>query len=528
MEEQTTTEHEMEWEKEYDSDGLSTAAPESNTQILSDGSTVGEGEGSEGDNNGSSSEYTNTQPSRTLSPAGTSEKPKEIDAIIFPNIFYKNGDEDHGNAAGFTSTQPSQKPSTSETSGNSRYTADQSEVNDSHSHHDDIPSSSNSLPELEQDDQEREHIETTRPPAQQHAWTLGWYRVIMRTRARRNESMISQHVIFLPIDTYVRVIQINGRRARIDWPVKGWISLYTPSGNYIMTESEHPNVMPDVISGASSSTSDMNSGTPSSSSEEKTADENTKGDEEASLDQKSEKESHSSTTQEPQTTEEPDVYKGFEESTTEIPRRFMGDTFRRNGAKHCVALTGVAAAGARIMMCIPSWDSRKVTIEVREGRSKNAFQKIVDLPFDAAKQIGKFTMEWLPDRIIWRANDNKIAELRDGSTSISIPNQPLHIKIFVAPFKPLAAVSTKFVQHSTHLFRARFTKMKPLNSDKTELFVLDRKRVHSRSFVVGLGMTILVILVAFILLTLGKGTHLMSAYEKPLLQEDFESCQVVG
>jgi len=249
--------------------------------------------------------------------------------------------------------------------------------------------------------------------------------------------------------------------------------------------------------------------------------------------EKSDKESqtdgqaHSSTTPEPQTTEQPDTYNGFEDSTTEIPKRSMGDGFRRNGARHCVALTGIAAAGARIMMCIPSWDSRKATIEVRDGRNKNSWLKLVDLPFDAAHIIGKFTMEWLPDRIIWRANDNKIAELREGSTPVSIPKQPLHIKIFVAPFKPLATASSKFIQHSTHMFRARFTKMKALNPDKTELFVLNKSELDYRSFFLGCALLIVVILIVIMLLKVGKRTNSSIGYEKPLLQEDFEGCQVL-
>merc|ERR550534_2126966 len=148
---------------------------------------------------------------------------------------------------------------------------------------------------------------------------------------------------------------------------------------------------------------------------------------------------------------------------------------QRHGARFCVALAGVATGIlTRISLCMNSYSSKSAMVVAKQ--QDNYYRQYVSLPFDPSTEAGKFTIRWLPDRIIWWANDQQIAEIKDGSTAIKIPDQPLHIKIFVAPFRPLIQGTGKLVkgtgkfwQHSMRVFKAAYRKIGNKNPDKTEL-----------------------------------------------------------
>jgi len=62
----------------------------------------------------------------------------------------------------------------------------------------------------------------------------GWYRTYLRTMVREGESLNSAEVELLPPGSLVWVAETKGRRARVQNPVKGWVSLRSTEGIEIM------------------------------------------------------------------------------------------------------------------------------------------------------------------------------------------------------------------------------------------------------------------------------------------------------
>jgi len=214
------------------------------------------------------------------------------------------------------------------------------------------------------------------------------------------------------------------------------------------------------------------------------------------------------------TTEEPyGDYTTAEDMTTAVPtRRRMG------AAKYCVALVGVAGGAMmkkvvdKISMCIPSWNSKQVEIETKSGRK--SFRKTVDLPVDTSKETSRFEMVWLPEKVTFYANGKKLTEIHEKEAPI--PKKPLHIKIFVAPFKPIINGPKKIIQQSIRLFKAVF-KRKKKKADKTELFVLDDTQSYNIWFIF-LGASMLIIGVTIYYWGSMK-EEIQEGFGKPLLQE---------
>merc|ERR1740122_543543 len=77
-------------------------------------------------------------------------------------------------------------------------------------------------------------------------------------------------------------------------------------------------------------------------------------------------------------------------------------------------------------------NSRQAVIFLTIGQ--RGFREKVQLPFDAARKIGRFRIEWLPDRIIWTADDTQIGSINKKATSI--PDGLMHMKFYSAPQNP--------------------------------------------------------------------------------------------
>lgn len=230
------------------------------------------------------------------------------------------------------------------------------------------------------------------------------------------------------------------------------------------------------------------------------------------------------TTSEYTTTEDPyGEYTTGEDRTTPVPRR------RRMGAaKYCVALVGVAGGAMmkkvvdKISMCIPSWNSKQVEIETKSG--KTSFRKTVDIPVDPAKETGNFQMEWLPHSIKFYANEKELTTIHEKEAPI--PKKPLHIKIFVAPFRPIIKGPRVVIQQSIRLFKAVFKRKKKKKEDKTELFVLDD--AHSSKIWFILLSASLLIIGAAIFYWGSIKEEIQEGFGKPLLQgENEDECTLL-
>jgi len=81
-----------------------------------------------------------------------------------------------------------------------------------------------------------------------------WYEVLLKTTLRQEKVMESNLLDRLSPGTRVRVVEVDGRRARIDKPNEGWVSIKSSSGDTILLkcndeiEEEEEEEVPAVAS----------------------------------------------------------------------------------------------------------------------------------------------------------------------------------------------------------------------------------------------------------------------------------------
>jgi len=144
----------------------------------------------------------------------------------------------------------------------------------------------------------------------------------------------------------------------------------------------------------------------------------------------------------------------------------------RYGANYCIQLmrrtVGRMTSGLfmRISMCFHSWNTRSATLAVRYG--EETWKQEAELPFDTSSKIGRYGIQWVPDRITWTVDGVKIGEVLHKA--VDIPDSPLHIKIFVAPTVPRQDMKD-LIEHQLHLYLADYEKLEQ-NKSKDELIVL--------------------------------------------------------
>jgi len=158
---------------------------------------------------------------------------------------------------------------------------------------------------------------------------------------------------------------------------------------------------------------------------------------------------------------------------------------QKNTAQLCVALLRMVTRYVRnilmkISMCFSSSKSKQATLVAKYG--EDVYKKEVELPFDASSKVGKYSIQWLPDRVIWMVENKAIGELHHGVSPI--PNSPMHIKLFIAPehpeYWPSETTENKVVEHQLHVYSTGYTQYV---GDKDELFVIGKdKTYHWRMF----------------------------------------------
>jgi len=120
---------------------------------------------------------------------------------------------------------------------------------------------------------------------------------------------------------------------------------------------------------------------------------------------------------------------------------------------------------AKISMCIMSCQSRQAVLIASLGR--DMYKETVDLPFDAASRVGRYSIDWLPNKIVWKVDKMSLRTV--GHNLAPIPDKAMHIKLYVVPENPSTIDQNSMVEHKLHLFSAKYEKF---SNEKTELFVL--------------------------------------------------------
>jgi len=77
--------------------------------------------------------------------------------------------------------------------------------------------------------------ESEPPLANGHEPVLGWHRVCLNTIVRATKDLESARLRILPMGSRVNVVEVDGRRVRIDEPIGGWCSIESSNGDLILS-----------------------------------------------------------------------------------------------------------------------------------------------------------------------------------------------------------------------------------------------------------------------------------------------------
>lgn len=81
-----------------------------------------------------------------------------------------------------------------------------------------------------------EDDEGSDPPVEQGVVpVLGWHRVCLNTIVRATKDLESARLRILPMGSRVNVVEVDGRRVRIDEPIGGWCSIESSNGDLILS-----------------------------------------------------------------------------------------------------------------------------------------------------------------------------------------------------------------------------------------------------------------------------------------------------
>jgi len=67
---------------------------------------------------------------------------------------------------------------------------------------------------------------------------LGWHRVCLNTIVRATKELGSARLRILPMGSRVNVVEVVGRRVRIDEPIDGWCSIESSTGDQILSPTQ--------------------------------------------------------------------------------------------------------------------------------------------------------------------------------------------------------------------------------------------------------------------------------------------------
>merc|ERR1719483_206324 len=137
----------------------------------------------------------------------------------------------------------------------------------------------------------------------------------------------------------------------------------------------------------------------------------------------------------------------------------------------------------KIAMCFSTLDPKQCMLIVKH--ENGMYKEVVELPFDASKRTGQYSIDYLPDKIVWKVNQKKLGEVQHSDIQI---NDPLRIKIYAAPNDPLHQM-TRLEHVQMHLQAAGYRKYLP---EKEELFIIGENiDTPRRIFIILLSVVIL-------------------------------------
>lgn len=67
---------------------------------------------------------------------------------------------------------------------------------------------------------------------------LGWHRVCLNTIVRASKELDSSRLRILPMGSRVNVVDVVGRRVKIDQPIDGWCSIESSNGDLILSKTQ--------------------------------------------------------------------------------------------------------------------------------------------------------------------------------------------------------------------------------------------------------------------------------------------------
>jgi len=67
---------------------------------------------------------------------------------------------------------------------------------------------------------------------------LGWHRVCLNTIVRATKDLDSARLRILPMGSRVNVVEVVGRRVKIDQPIDGWCSIESSNGDLILSKTQ--------------------------------------------------------------------------------------------------------------------------------------------------------------------------------------------------------------------------------------------------------------------------------------------------
>jgi len=162
------------------------------------------------------------------------------------------------------------------------------------------------------------------------------------------------------------------------------------------------------------------------------------------------------------------------------------------GAQLCMAMLrfvgGIfGSVLMKISMCFSSKSGKQATLVARSG--DNIYREIVELPFDATKQMARYSINWLPDRISWKCNGEVLGDV--GHDLAVIPNSPMHLKMFISPEDPIVRIDQpQLIEHQLHVLTAGYIKS---DGNKDELIVIGKSENYTARIVAIAGVFFLLV-----------------------------------
>jgi len=123
------------------------------------------------------------------------------------------------------------------------------------------------------------------------------------------------------------------------------------------------------------------------------------------------------------------------------------------GALHCCVLQGSVEHKifAKIGICLFNFPRKAL---IFAGIGKKTFKSVVKLPFDAAEKIGQYRIDWIPNRITWKVDNQFIGSL--DKSHFPIPFGLLRMRFYIAPINSKRAPQDSMIEQTMQLFSVQY------------------------------------------------------------------------